>query len=108
MWSASPNPERATILQPGIYRFTIGIRFAEGTRSGERALQLALGLGGSPQDLGTMRLAPALAGDTSFGFTEYAGAPNPLSVNDILRGFVSQTSGGTINCVARLTLVREE
>jgi hypothetical protein len=108
MWSASPNPDRVTILQPGIYSFTLGIRFTEGTRTGERAVQLGLGLGGTPIDLGTMRLSPALAGDTSFGFTEYAGAPTPLAVGDILRGFVSQTSGGAINCVARLTLVREE
>lgn len=104
MWSASPNPERITVIQPGVYSFTLGMRFAEGTRTGTRALNLSLGLGASPTDLGTMRLAPALAGDTSFGFTEYV----QLAAGDVLRGFVEQGSGGSINAVARITLIRVE
>lgn len=107
MWSSPvTNPERIEIKAAGVYRFTLGVKFFEGTRAGKRAWMLGLGLGGSPTDLGTKNIAPALAGDTSDNFTEYT--DDALAVGNILRGFVEQTSGGTINAVARLTILREE
>lgn len=104
MWALSPNQDRITIPQTGTYRILAAVRFIEGTRTGIRSIQAALGLGAPPTDLGTLIFAPALAGDTSMIAVDQA----DLVQGDILRIFVAQGSGGTINCVARVKVEKLE
>lgn len=94
-------------FEDGWYAFTVGARFLEaggGANSGYRALGIFRGPGGSPEDLGTMRIAPSPSLDTSFNFTEYA----LLSAGDLLRVFAQTGAAGAIDVVARITLGRVE
>jgi hypothetical protein len=112
MWAGpapgNANPERITIRQPGIYRFTLGIRFTEpAAPTGYRALSFTRGLGGSPEDLGTSRIAcaPAPSPETSYGFSEFI---EPAAAGDVLRAFSQHGHTAALSAQARITIERVE
>lgn len=104
----SPNPDRIVIPETGVYYALGGARFLESSaagggtaNTGMRAIQLRIG---PATIVATSRHAPAPADNTEFPVSDYFSA----DAGDILRMFVEQRCGGTMNVAARITVLRAE
>lgn len=102
------NPDRIVLPETGWYYALGGVRFLEASagvggtaNTGMRAAQLRIG---AANVVATSRHAPAPADNSEFPVSDYFQAV----AGDILRMFVEQRCGGSMNCAARITVGRVE
>lgn len=100
MHANAPNPDRIVIPETGWYLALGGARFVS-NGTGYRAVQLRVG---AAQIVAETTVGAATGRDTVIPVTDYFQA----SAGDILRMFVEQNSGVSLNVGARITVGRVE